>query len=562
MGGALVPKHLFLILFLALSLAGIAFSACVENDGECPEGAAQCCSALCQVQNKDPDPSVSYCVACLNPGMPGCGTNDSNCCGGMKCRSGTCASCTCGEGDKFPCDAPCSADANCCSGLCSPTPGKCASCIASGDSCASHSGECCSGLSCNANGKCAAPASVGSGSGNWYDGVYTWTGLAVLMAAAFLGLAYMAAKLFELQVLDAWVRIELGELVKSMVIAVFCISLIESANIAASFLVGQSGDVITLAQDFQKTMYDDAHALYMKLAVVYFNVAKTASYSYTAGTSAGGYFSISYTSAPASGMSPLVGEVGQAMDAVANYMLLAATQAAFIRFFGTAAVVMLPLGVFLRSFSFTRKLGGTLLAATIAVAVIFPSSVLLSGEVYRTFSNEMKGLSATGAGEPFDNVRVTDAKNPPVSGVVCNEFMKTFVNSPIPLIGGELGWWIIICLPICSALPDPTGIVFTTCFGTTCKEIINLIFMIVKAAFPILIWLGVFLNFEITSTPAQLADQYFQPMLDYVLPAVAKFTVLSLVTFLIPIIITLSFLRSLAITFGGEAQLYGLSKMI
>jgi len=101
------------------------------------------------------------------------------------------------------------------------------------------------------------------------------------MSAAFLGLAYMAAKLFELQVLEAWVRIELGELVKSMFIAVFCVALIASVNTASQFLSGESGstDVIGAAQGFMQALYSDGHALYTKLSIAYFNVAKVASYS-------------------------------------------------------------------------------------------------------------------------------------------------------------------------------------------------------------------------------------------------------------------------------------------
>ena len=157
---------------------------------------------------------------------------------------------------------------------------------------------------------------------------------------------------------------------------------------------------------------------------------------------------------------------------------------------------------------------------------------------------------------------VKSAENPPLSSVVCNEFMKMFVNSPIPLVGGEIGWWIIICLPVCAAIPDPSGTGFALCFGTTCKNIIELVFMIIKSVFPIILWAIVFAGLEAATDKDVLIGDYYQPILDYGLPAVAKFTVISLITFLIPIIITLSLLRALSTAFGGETQLYGLSKMI
>jgi len=424
-------------------------------------------------------------------------------------------------------------------------------------------GSCCQNLvqDPGGSGKCAEPAAQG-GSGNWFDNIYVWAGLAVIMSAAFLGLAYMASQLFQLRVLEGWVRIELGELVNSMVIAVFCVALIATVNGAAAFLSGEAGatDVISAAQQFMATLYGDGHALYTKLAIAYFNVAKVASYSYTAGTSLGGYATISYSSSPASGMSPLVSEVGQALDSVANFMLLAAAQAAFLKFFGAAALVMLPVGIFLRSFSFTRKIGATLLAATIASAVIYPASVLLSQQVYNTFSPEMKGLDASGGGEAFANVRVKDAENPPASSVVCNTFMQYFVQSPIPFLGGEIGWWIIVATPIC-LIPAIAVAGFIPCMSFL-YQVISLIFMIVKAIFPILLFASVFVTMENGTKPDKLLDDFYVPLHDYALPTVAKFSVLSLTTFLIPIIITMSLLRGLAATFGGEAQLYGLSKMV
>jgi|GEM_PF-1006205 len=550
MGGASVPKHLFLILFLALSLAGMAYSICNPVGEQCPNGATQCCNNLCQAEPVEPgEQPVSYCVACLNPGVQGC-TDSGDCCSGMICQgSGACNTCTC-EGKAY-CGSDCSVGGDCCSNVCSE--GKCKACIPYGIDCSANPLACCNGISCT-GGICGGTAAASSG--NWYDGIYLWIGLAVLMASSFLGLAYMAAKLFELQLLDAWVRVELGELMKSVVIAVFCIALIASVNSASQFLAGESGtaNVIGNAKASMEMLYGDANALYMKLALAYFNIAKITGYSYTAGTSSLIFFTISYSASPGSGLSPLLGEVGQALDAVASYMMLASAQAAFLQFFSTAAVVMLPVGIFLRSFSFTRRLGGTLLAATIAAAVVYPSSVQLSNEVYQTFREDLQ--------QSTEKVMVQETGNPPLTSVVCSQFMKTFVQSPIPIIGGENGWHIVVCLPLCAALSIIPGFDFTLCYQFTCKYIIKVIFAVVKALFPIILYASVFISTDLGSQPGVLLDDYYTPIAEYALPAVAKFTVISLFTFLIPIIITLTLLRALAISFGGEAQLYGLSKLV
>ncbi len=546
MGGALVPKHIFLILLLALSLVPIANAiACQAFNGDCgPQGqdpSLPCCSTLVCAQGLCKQAYGGACSA------------DADCGSGLFCSGGVCKGCNCNT-LAICSGVACSSGAQCCSGSCGGSPSVCKRCLGIGDSYQNGMGACCSSLVQDpGSGKCIEAATQG-GSGNWYDNIYVWAGLAVLMSAMFLGLAYMASQLFRVQVLEAWVRIELGELVKSMVIAVFCVALIASTNAAAQFLSGESGatDVISASQQFMVTLYSDGHSLYSKLAIVYFNVAKVASYSYTAGTSIGGYATISYSSSPASGMSPLVAEVGQALDSVANFMLLAAAQAAFLKFFGAAALVMLPVGIFLRSFSFTRKLGATLLAATIASAVIYPASVLLSQQVYGTFSPDLKAGIA--------NVEVTPAENPPSSSVVCNTFMQYFVQSPIPFLGGEIGWWIVVGTPIC-AIAAITGGGFVACMSAV-YQIISMVFMIIKALFPILLFASVFMTMDEGTKVDRLMDNYYAPLHDYALPTVAKFTMLSLTTFLIPIIITLSLLRGLATAFGGEAQLYGLSKLV
>ena len=549
MGGGLAVKHLILALLLALSLVPIASAACAAFNADCDQQgqdpSMQCCAGLSCTQG--------LCKQAYG-GSCNIANGDADCGSGLFCSSGICKGCTCNT--LAACfGATCSSGSECCSGSCAV---ECVRCLGIGDSYQNGMGSCCTGLVQGAGGKCAEPAAQG-GSGNWYDSIYVWAGLAVIMSAAFLGLAYMASQLFRVQVLEAWVRIELGELVKSMIIAVFCVALIATVNAAAQFLSGESGatDVLSAAQQFMAALYSDGHALYSKLAIAYFNVAKVASYSYTAGTSLGGYATISYSSSPASGMSPLVGEVGAALDSVANYMLLASAQAAFLKFFGTAALVMLPVGIFLRSFSFTRRLGATLLAATIASSVIYPAAVLMSQQVYDTFAPEMKGLGPGGTGTPFENVRVKDAENPPASSVVCNTFMQYFVQSPIPFLGGEIGWWIVVGTPICLFSMGA----FVACMSAV-YNIISMIFMIVKALFPILLFAAVFVTMENGTKPDKLLEGYYEPLRDYALPTVAKFSMLSLVTFLIPIIITLSLLRNLAAAFGGEAQLYGLSKLV
>jgi len=391
--------------------------------------------------------------------------------------------------------------------------------------------------------------------GDW--GIYIWTLFAVAISSSFLALAYMASKLFGIPVLDAWVKVELRELAASMLIAVFCLGLIVTANSASQFLVGESGttNIIAVAQDFmQNTVYEDGKFIYGKLGVAYFNTAKSASYSYTAGTNIG-VASVSYSVSPASGMAPLVAEVGQAMDSVSNFMLLAAAQYSFLNFFGTAVGVMLPVGIFLRAFSFTRKIGAVVLAAAIAAAVIYPASFVVSKEIYGIYRQEMMGNTIVYSSTGAHAIEVRQATNPPLAGLVCSPYMHAFINSPINL--GEIGWWLTICTVPCATMLAG----FLACMES-CYNVVSYAYFIIINLFKIF-WAPVFVAVGGGSpNTTELMAGYHEPLMKYALPAVTKYAVLSLVVFLVPLIITMVMLRNLAITFGGEPQLYGISKLV
>lgn len=536
---------------------------------------AECCSSFC-------DPGSSTCkapVSCKASGE-GC-TADGQCCASLHCDTGNakCASCRqngdlcardaaccngyCDPSGGFCTNRPnpsgrvngalCNANSECASGYCDPQNSVCTTapvCKPAGQACTSG-GECCSTAPyCDEKCKAAPSAPLAWAIGETQ--LFGWVAISFAIAALFIGLAYMAAKLFEVQVLDAWVKVELQELAASAIIAIFCISLIGSVNSAAQFLTGEKGatDVITMASGFlQNDVYADGRELYLKLAGVYFNIAKVASYSYTFGLSLG-LVSASMSESPGAGLSPLLGQVGQAMDGVSNFMLLAASQSAFLKFFGSAAAVMLPVGIFLRSFSLTRKIGGVVLAAVIASAVIYPAGMLVSREIYKNYQQDLQ--ASTG------KIWVSDPGNPPSTGLVCNTAMQVFINSPLPFVGGELGWFLIVCLAV-GWIP---GMQFFC--SAPFYKIIEIGFTIIKSVFPMIMYLASLHPYanNLGNFGGNVVPNYYDPLQQFALPAVVKYSVLSLAVFIIPVLVAVTLLRSLAVTFGGEPQLYGLSKLV
>lgn len=439
---------------------------------------------------------------------------------------------------------------------CSPIGGLCSS-----------AGDCCS-LNCNTAAQRCEPAVP------WYSGIYVWVALAVLISASFIGLAYMAAQLFRISTIDAWVKIELQELMTGIIIAVLCIAFIASVNASAGFLISEkvngqpAPNVGEMANAAIANIYGDGRSLYQQLGIAYFQIAKVASYSYTVGTSAW-YVSTSISSSPAQGLYPLVSEIGGAMDSVGSLMLFLAAQQSFIIFFINASQIMLPVGIFLRCFSLSRKVGGVVLAAVIASAVIYPASFSVSDAVYHGFQANLRQDTAS--------IYVTPAHNPPLTNLVCSPYMQQFIESPLALVtslltsglgpagglitevvsigfGGEQGWETLICLPL-EICPGP-------CVPyPTCSAVVEHVYVGIKSFFPILM-APFLISYSPSITSGSLHSDYFDNLQTFALPAASKFGVLALVFSLIPLIIAMSMLRSLAVTFGGEPQLYGISRLI
>jgi len=461
----------------------------------------------------------------------------------------------------LPTGSNCASHEFCCSNACSLNEAnpKCVDCLGpgAGTECTKDS-QCCSGYTCTETysgtnvvpGECIEDNATSSS--NWYDGLYLWIAISVIISSAVIALGYMAGKVFEVQLLEAWAKVEISELATGIVIAVFCIGLIASVNASAQFLTGESGpnnDVTEIARGFLKDrVYADGKELYGALGMAYYTVAKMASYAYTSGLGLG-YVSISASYSTGSGLFGLASQVGQGMDTVANFMLVAAAQSAFLEFFKQSSMVLLPVGIFLRCFSFTRKAGALVLAGAICGSVVYPSSVLVAREIYVPSSADMR--------TEIGNIpsSLPDVKDPPLADLVCNPAMQRLAISPLYPIGGEIGWAITICVPMCAATAAVGG--FLACYQG-CYQVISNVFYIASSVFPILMAPLLYMFGELTSDP----HDYFDPIYDHALPAATQYGILSIITLLVPIIMTISLFRAFATAFGGEPQLYGLSKLI
>jgi len=373
--------------------------------------------------------------------------------------------------------------------------------------------------------------------------LYGFLAVAVAVSAAFIGLAYMASQLFNVPALGAWVKIELQELVISAVIVVMLVAMAASINSAVAFASG-SDNAYDAAVNYLDGMRNSGTILHDKLLHVGYLVNIAAGFSYSVSISAI-YAGGNYGSAPRSGLGGLAGAVGNAVDSVALTVLFISAQKVFLVFFVSVSTIIMPLGVVLRTFPLTRKLGALLLAAGVGTAIIYPAAIAVAGEIYEVYGQDMQNKIAKA------DLGVPNIGSPPGSDLLCNPGMQWFASG----FGlGDLFWSIAICTPVCAATAAVGG--FWACWKG-CSNTVTIVYSLMTSSYGLTMW-PVSLNY-IGEYDAQ---DYFDPINANALPAATEFSVLALVFSLLPIIVAIVLIRNFAVLFGGESQLYGLFKLV
>lgn len=392
--------------------------------------------------------------------------------------------------------------------------------------------------------------------------LYAFLAMAVVLSAVFIGLAYMASQLFNAPALGAWVKIEVQELVVSAIIVVFLVAMVASINGAVAFSTGEE-NAYEAAINYLEGTRDLGLLLQEKLLKVGFEINIAAGFSYSTAISitpikVGG----NWSSAPFSGMGGLAGAVGNAVDSVSLTVLLISAQKVFLVFFMSVASIIMPLGIALRTFPITRKMGALLLAAGVGTAVVYPTAIVVSKEIYTAYSpimkNKVENADAPGV--------LPHLGRPPTSDLLCNPTVQ-FIASGFGL--GEIGWWLSICSVSCSihaavkCAASNIGYAacfaayFQQCFFVTCKQATDKWYSIGTSAYAVS--MGTFAREYLRDADV---EGYFEAANDYALPAATEYIMLMLVLFLIPIIFTIVLIRNFAALFGGESQLYGLFKLV
>ena len=177
--------------------------------------------------------------------------------------------------------------------------------------------------------------------------------------------------------LEAWAKTEMREIVAGCVLIFAVTALILSGNTLVSALSGQS-DVIASAVHSIDTWISGFDNSFEQIIRAAAKIRTSATYAPYIGVSLW-YIAVNYSTNPLSGIAMLLAPYNLAAGGLTNVIFISEGLRLFlvyIKIVGPAVIV--PLAFCARLIPFTRKLGDTLIALSVALMVLLPVSVIMA----------------------------------------------------------------------------------------------------------------------------------------------------------------------------------------
>ncbi len=231
------------------------------------------------------------------------------------------------------------------------------------------------------------------GLGNWLPVTFIALTISLFIAAAY----YMIARFFQSYYLEAEAKIELQEVFKTVII-VSSIPLIllfanGFANYAGTDIIqaGESTHHIDKAIELVQDRIDGWDVVMGQLATLYGDMNAWMSYSYTVISSYTPTITPiscdaiikTKTETPGAGLAIFFVPLSQISNSIMTGVGLNTALKQFLIFVKENAFsLLLPAGIILRSFAFSRRIGSTLIAIGISLYVALPLSVIIGENLY------------------------------------------------------------------------------------------------------------------------------------------------------------------------------------
>ncbi len=216
----------------------------------------------------------------------------------------------------------------------------------------------------------------------------TYSILAFLISVSILALIYMISYLLNSNEIRMMAHEEMYQAIATAVMIGLFVSVMTWVNVSLSPALAvadsKSGTVLEAAIEYNTYIINLTQSNYFDPLETYVKkVGKEASRSaYCSFLGSGMNLVI------CSSMNSIRGPLSMAYNAVAFALADLFAQKLILQIANTTLIsVLLPLGIFFRSFKFSRAAGGALIAITIGFYLIFPASVLFGDVLVRTVSS-------------------------------------------------------------------------------------------------------------------------------------------------------------------------------
>lgn len=376
--------------------------------------------------------------------------------------------------------------------------------------------------------------------------------LTAFIVVIFLAGAYMLSSSLSLPPFHAWVKTEMRELIAGAILISIIFSGFVLSNSITVALTGHSDYMQVSINTLDNMISGDRgfDRAYHDVIVASAKVKAGATYSPVMSLPLWVVY-LTYRSAPYAGIMPILTSLGMASQALASTIYLYEGLLLLLKF--SAVVVpsmVLPLSFCLRLVPFTRRIGNTLIAISLALLVIFPFSVVLVDYINQ---NVIEYPDAHISGRDMDKL---DAD--PWAMVMAEPFCAS--NTMRTIFGlGDTGFSLLVCFIL--LLTPFTAAMFTPCYNLI-KEVV---YPLMNTVFSLLHTIVLLIWTLATETRLDADSGWASDVFDVTyafLVQVDHLILLSYINFIIIITLVIVGARSISVALGGEWYLAGIQRLV
>lgn len=255
-----------------------------------------------------------------------------------------------------------------------------------------------------------------------------WYGITfgvISLVFALVALAYAVGMGFHLPKLQAWAKDEFYQALASALLAVFLLTFL--STIDATMLSIYGADPFGLAMNFINELIGAMMEWFLAIVEISAVFALLQSLLFSAMPTQTG-FSVS----PFVGLAPVTSMLSLAIEAVLGGAGLLLGQLSFLSFIQTQLQILLPMGIALRAFPFSRPAGGAIIAVFLGFYVFYPFLWVFDKAIYDetkqaiiTAGSARNFLNAIGLGSSCEDNPASCTTNTPDFG---GNMFLSFVN--------------------------------------------------------------------------------------------------------------------------------------